>query len=157
MSWLGDFELDRENDMFWQRHKLSNGQYCMIGFERITNRCGDVEEYNVIFAVADKKKQLRGYFESSSDNTITLKSTGKCGLEALIWAKEKILEFEEELRGYKGQNVTMSIIVTGENQHRFRMYERALSRLGYKKVPGNGKRDYPWYMKKTVLKDGKLI
>lgn len=155
MGWLGNFELDRENDMLWQRHKLSNGQFCMIGFTCYTNDCGDTEDYYVCFAVADKKKQLKGYFESSSANTITLKSTGKCGIEALVWAREKIQEFEEELRGYEGQNITISIMVTGEDQRRFRMYERALSKYGYKKVPG-GKGDWPWYMKKTIIDKGRV-
>lgn len=62
MGWLGNFELDRANDMFWQRHTLSNGQVCMIGFVRDFSD-GGTEEYNVVFAVADKKKQLRAFFE----------------------------------------------------------------------------------------------
>lgn len=156
MGWLGDFELDRENDMFWQRHKLSNGQFCMIGFERIMNNCEDVEDYNVVFAVADKKKQLRGFFNGSSENTITLKSTGRCGIEALVWARDKILEFEEEMQGYEGHNVTISIMVAGEDSRRFRLYERALSRYGYKKVPGQGRGDFPWYMKKIILDKGEI-
>lgn len=157
MGWLGNFELDRENDMLWQRHKLSNGQFCMIGFERNINDCGDVEDYNVVFAVADKKKQLKGFFECSKDNTITLESTGKCGIEALIWAKDKILEFEEEMKGYEGDNITISIMVAGEDNHRFRLYERGLKRYGYKKVPGSGSGDWPWYMKKTILNKGNIV
>lgn len=156
MGWLGNFELDHENDMFWQRHKLSNGQFCMIGFQRDLSECGDVEEYNVVFAVADKKKQLRGFFENSKENTITLKSTGKCGIEALKWARDKILEFEEEMRGYEGDNVTISVMVSGEDARRFRLYERGLKRYGYRKVPGRGKGDWPWYMKKTIVDKGKI-
>lgn len=157
MGWLGNFELDRANDMFWQRHTLSNGQVCMIGFVRDFSD-GGTEEYNVVFAVADKKKQLRAFFEGSKENTITLKSTGKCGVEALYWAKDKILEFEEEIIGYnygKGDNV--AIIVTGEEKRRFRLYEKALSRYGYKKVPGSGAGDYPWYMKKILVKKGEVL
>lgn len=129
----------------------------MIGFKRDINDCGDVENYNVIFAVADKKKKLKGFFECSNNNTITLKSTGKCGIEALMWARDKILEFEEEMKGYEGDNVTISIMVAGEDNHRFRLYERGLKRYGYKKVPGRGSGDWPWYMKKTILNKSNIV
>lgn len=156
MGWLGDFELDRKHDMLWQRHRLSNSQYCMIGFVRELNSCWDVEDYYVVFAVADKKKQLRGFFDGTAENNITLKSTGRCGVEALRWARDKILEFETEMRGYEGSKVTINVMVAGEDARRFRLYERALSRYGYTKVPGRGNGDFSWYMRKTILDKGEI-
>lgn len=153
---LGIFEYDDIHEMYWCRHKLSNGQFCMIGFEYFPDEIKNYEEYNVVFAVADKKKQLREFFKGSTKDNITLKRTGKCGLEALLWAKDMILEFEEELRGFAGYNITIAIVLSGEDKHRFRIYERGLHKHGYKKVPGAGKGDYPWYMKKIVLDKGQI-
>lgn len=155
MAWLSDFEYEEDEDIYWRRHKLSNGQFCMIIFERGCSDCGDVEDYNVAFAVANKKKQLKGYFNCSKDNTITLKSTGTCGLEALRWARDTIFEFEDAIsKEYQGQHLTINIMLSGEDARRFRVYEKALSKFGYKKVPGRGNKDWPWYMKKTVLNKG---
>ncbi len=156
MGWLGDFEYNRTDSMYWRRHKLSNGQFCMIGFQQGLSDCGDMEDYNVVFAVADKKKQLRGFFNSSKENNITLKSTGKCGVEALFWARDMILEFEMQIQAFKKNNATISIMVAGEDARRFRLYERALSKYGYKKVTGRGHGDYPWYMKKIILDKGQI-
>ena len=156
MASIYDFNYDEDNDVYTRRHKLSNGQFCMIGFQCEESPCGDKWDFNVVFAVADKKKQLNGYFKANADNTITLKSTGRCGIEALKWARDTIMEFEDALLGYEGQPITISVSIAGEDQRRFRMYERAMSRYGYKKVPGVGRNDYPWYMRKIVLDRGEI-
>ena len=117
----GEFTYDRKSGGYYARHKLSNGQYCMIGLmEYYNNRTTD---YWVVFAVANKKKNLNGYFDETKDNNITLKMTGTCGVEALFWAKKMLIESGEKSK----------IIVTGEDARRFHLYERALPRLGYYK------------------------
>lgn len=75
-----------ENECYYERHRLSNGQYCMVAFYRFY-RSRSVE-YHVVFAVADKKKALNGYFDQTKDNNISLKYTGRCGAEALIWCRD---------------------------------------------------------------------
>jgi hypothetical protein len=40
-------------------------------------------EYHVVFAVADKKKALNGYFDQTKDNNISLKYTGRSALRLL--------------------------------------------------------------------------
>jgi hypothetical protein len=70
-----------ENECYYERHRLSNGQYCMVAFYRFY-RSRSVE-YHVVFAVADKKKALNGYFDQTKDNNISLKYTGRCGAAAL--------------------------------------------------------------------------
>lgn len=142
------FSYDIENDMWWCRHKLSNGQYCMIGFEDFSDDVDKVSNYNVVFAVADKKKQLRAWFENSKNSNITLKSTGRCGVEALFWARDRILDFE---RLCATSTHTSIIWVTGEDSRRFHLYERALSRYGYTKVPSPWRDgSYGWYMRKRI-------
>lgn len=153
MGWLGDFNYDRVEHLYYQRHKLSNGQFCMIGFRLEEEDYGKVENYYVIFAVANKKKHLNNYFNELKGTNITLKSTGTCGLEALIWAKNKILEFEDLMRreDYKIKlGISVNIYIAGEDNRRFRMYEKVFSKLGYTKVPG-GIGDWPWYMRKQII------
>ena len=102
----------------------------MIGFYR--HEAPRTTEYHVAFAVADKKKTLNAWFNSTSEDTITLKMTGRCGLEALYWCRDKLLEFEREV--YPHRSIDTKIVVTAEDSKRFRMYERALARYGYRKV-----------------------
>lgn len=124
-----DFTWDKESETYYRRHKLSNGQYCMIGFQRWRTDFQTI--YYVVFCVADKKKHLNGYLNQTKDDRITLKSTGRCGLEALIWAYKMMQEFEEWI--YIAPSWKVRIAVTGEDSRRFRMYERALSRRGWHK------------------------
>lgn len=129
------FTWDRGSEGYFARHRLSNGQFCMIGFYRYETQRS--MEYHVAFAVADKKKTLNAWFNGAAGDTITLKMTGRCGLEALYWCRNKMLEFEREV--YQPRNIETKIVVTAEDSRRFRMYERALSKYGYHKVKyGNG-------------------
>lgn len=139
------FTWDRESEGYFARHRLSNGQFCMIGFfEFETSRA---IAYYVAFAVADKKKALNGWFNGSSDDNITLKMTGRCGVEALYWCRDKLLEFEDWVRHPKHMDV--KIVVGGEDSKRFRMYERALKRYGYSKVWDGGE----WAMVKFLQRE----
>lgn len=52
------FTWDSESEGYYKRHKLSNGQFCQIGFYRWNGSRST--EYHVAFAVADKKKNLNG-------------------------------------------------------------------------------------------------
>ena len=134
-----------ENECYYERHRLSNGQYCMVAFYRFY-RSRSVE-YHVVFAVADKKKALNGYFDQTKDNSISLKYTGRCGAEALIWCRDKLLEFENEV--FLSDTFETKIVVYGEDHRRFRFYERALTRYGYeKKLTDDG-----WAMVKKVLRN----
>lgn len=124
------FTWNRDSGGYFARHRLSNGQFCMIGFYQYeTSRA---VEYHVAFAVADKKKTLNAWFNGTAGDTITLKMTGRCGLEALYWCRDKMLEFEQEV--HRCSHIDTKIVVGAEDSKRFRMYERALSRYGYHKV-----------------------
>lgn len=140
--YAGDFTWDKESQAFYMRHRLSNGQFCMIEFDMFeTNRA---IEYYVAFAVADKKKALNRWFNGSVNDNITLKMTGRCGLEALCWCRDRLLEFESCVHRPKSKEV--KIVVAGEDSKRLRMYSRALARYGYKKVPT----EYGWTVQKTL-------
>lgn len=156
---IWDYGYDRKNDIFFVPHTLSNGQHCMIGFTHEGDDFKRRSDFYVCFGIANKRKSVKGFFYGTKDNDITLKSTGRSGIEALKWARDRILEFEEVLSYecerdacWLGDAVT--IRVAGEDSRRFRMYERALSKYGYRKVKGE-KDDYPWYMVKTIRRERK--
>lgn len=127
---MDGFTWNKECESYFSRHRLSNGQFCMIGLYRY--EASRTTEYHVAFAVANKKKTLNAWFNGTSGDTITLKMTGRCGLEALYWCRDKLLEFEYEV--YQHRSVDTKIVVTAEDSKRFRMYERALARYSYQKV-----------------------
>ena len=124
------FTWDKESGGYYKRHKLSNGQFCQIAFYRWNGSRST--EYHVAFAVADKKKNLNGWFNQTKDDNLTLRATGRCGVEALFWARDMLLEFEKYI--FLREIEDTKIVVQGEDSRRFRLYERALSRYGYRKV-----------------------
>lgn len=128
---MSNFTWDAANQAYFARHRLANGQFCQIAFYKVYYRNRAVE-YHVAFAVADKKKQLNGWFDGTKENNIELKMTGKCGAASLIWAKNMLLAFEDEV--YVDKTVSSKIVVMGEDSRRFQLYERALSRYGYTKT-----------------------
>lgn len=143
---MNGFTWNKESEGWFARHKLSNGQFCMIAFYRWYYSRS--VEYYVAFAVANKKKNLNGWFNGTKEDNITLKMMGRCGIEALLWCRDKLLEFEREVR--IEDSMDTKICVGGADSKRFRMYERALSRYGYRKVKTNWGE---WLMVKFLQKE----
>ena len=132
-----------DEEMWYEYKDLKNGQVCGIGFEK----CDEDNRilWNVCFAIGNSKKQVRGYITGKDTYNLTLQSTGRCGLDGLIWAKDKILEFETLIVPNKLKK--NKIIIGGENSKRFHVYEKGLKRFGYIK-----ENVYPfgWYMVKNI-------
>ena len=130
-----------------KRDKLSNGQFCQIEFSEEYMPIDSRINYYVGFAIANKKKELNKWFDGK-DSSINCKTTGKCGLEGLLWAKECIKEFEEYIwEIYGGYEGGIYIIVTGEDKRRYRVYERGLRDLGFEKWNRFGE----WVLGKRVV------
>ena len=125
---------------YYKRHFLSNGQVCEIRFYKDESK----NSYSVGFCVANKKKYLNAWF-SGEKNSISYKSSGRCGLEALLWAKNQLAQFEQFI------DKPCEILITGEDQKRFRVYKWALEKCGYKminiKCLGDG---FNWAMRKMI-------
>ncbi len=148
MNTKSEFTWDQESNGWYARHRLSNGQYCMIAFfQCYTSRA---IYYYVAFAVADKKKSLNGWFSENKNNNIECRMTGRCGVEALFWCRDRILEFEKFVHRDKTYNT--KIVVQGADAKRFRLYEKGLSRYGYKKsFMGGG-----WSMVKSLGRNAEV-
>lgn len=78
--------------IYYDSIRLSNGQCACIFFYKGKNE-GNYEIYEVGFAIGRTRKQIFNTFIYESD-FLKNKETGRCGLEGLVWAKSKLLEFE---------------------------------------------------------------
>ena len=106
---------------------LASGQTIYIGLK-------DSNYYNcigyfVLVAIANKKKHIRSWLDGQM-NPIDLKSTGKCGLEGLFWAKAAIKEFEIFIKE-KYPNEMVKIEIFWADQRRFHVYRRGLPDYQY--------------------------
>lgn len=67
--------------------KLSNGQSAVICFgKNYRHEIGSGYDYAVAFAIANKKKVLRQWLNSDGYGDLDMTTTGKCGVEGLLWA-----------------------------------------------------------------------
>lgn len=109
--------------IYTDRQRLKNGQTAWIFFQKEDYH---ITEYWVAFAVSDKRKYIKNWLLGNR-NPIDNEITGKCGIEGLIWAKNKLLEFEQEI------NVKpFKIMVRGADSRRTQFYKKALLKFGYK-------------------------
>lgn len=115
-----------EEKMFSDKLKLPSGQTVCIMFQQSWGK--SVVYFSIGLEIYHKRKQVLNLYN---------KQTGKDGLTGLIWAKNKILEFEDYLKSeesrYSIYNYPMAIIYcTWTDNQRRRVYERGLSRIGFK-------------------------
>lgn len=126
-NFLRFYDEDENSDVYFKRTKLSNGQLAEILFEE-TYRRGKYADYNVVFVIGSKRKKLNC---TMMEHT----TTGKVGLEGLLWAKQQIIEFEKfilELYPFeKFPNEKVYISVGWADNRRRNVYERGLKKLGY--------------------------
>ena len=108
---------------FYKIDKLSNRQSIGIFFTEYST--GKRSYYNVAMAIANKRKYILDWI---LDNySFENKSTGKCGLEGLVWAKKRLIEFE------KSEHVRIGdvIEISWSDNRRRDAYEHALKKIGY--------------------------
>jgi hypothetical protein len=127
---MSDFKRLRENGCFYGYYdntKLSNGQTAAIFF--FDNCDINHNEFSVSFIIANKKKDINGWLHGEKD-LMNNQQTGKCGLEGLIWAKKKLLEFEAFINESVFYKNSIMVIYWTNNKRRD-VYEKALSKIGY--------------------------
>lgn len=128
MSNKGFLDMEDEDGYktYYKMKLMKNKQTAGIFFHRSYYK--DETHFDVGFAVANKKKDVKAWYVGEGD--LTLNQTGKCGLEALTWAKQQIIEFENYIKEkYSGKK---SICVGWDDSKRKRVYLRGLQGLDFK-------------------------
>lgn len=147
---MDNFCYNKEEDMFYIYHTFSNNQIGFMGFQmgHPDDNTKNYLEINTVLAIADKKKYIRQWIKGQ-ENPLELVSTGKCGLEGLLWAKKTLFLFEERIQNYAKRYSydRINIYFSGANKKRFQVYYKALHKYGYRKV--NYKNT--WYGMKTII------
>lgn len=117
----------KNNEGFYFAEKVfKSGMTGRIEIGDFTNNSNKKIYWSVFLVVYHKRKQI---------NTLTLKQTGKDGLEPLIWAKQAILSFESILiKSDFHENLPTYIYVGADDKRRFRAYQKGLSRHGFRKA-----------------------
>jgi hypothetical protein len=83
--------------------------------------------YEIGFGIGDTEKQIKSWWNGKlGGRAINDKSTGKSGLEGLMWAKGLLRDMIEENRLQPGL-----MIVQGTDEKRFRAYGKGLKRMGF--------------------------
>ena len=110
---------------YYGSEKLSNNQTISIFFLH-EYKLGKID-YAVVLAISNKKKHINEWLTGKRD-VLSDQETGKCGIEGLLWAKRKLIEFEEHI-SWRSEQITINIDWT--DNRRKRVYERGLLTLGY--------------------------
>lgn len=90
--------------------------------------------WTIAFCVSKKKKYVKQWMNGGC-SVLDEKITGKGDLTSLIWAKNKLIEFEEELK--KGEifmydNTSNKIVIHWDDNKRRNAYEKYLTKkMGY--------------------------
>lgn len=134
-------KLDRKLYRFLEIEQLDNG--LTAGFEAWLDHCDRDPKDNslvcvwtIAFCVGKKKKHVKKWFNGGC-SVIDEKITGKGDISSLIWAKNKLIELEQELTDGESlstvDDVTNKIVVKWADNRRRNVYEKYLTKkLGYK-------------------------
>lgn len=139
-------KFNYKGDYWYEYITLSNGQTAAIIFDRYDT--AKVVYYYVMFAIGSKRKHVDAWLFSQAANDLDCNTTGKCGIEGLIWAYTKLQEFENVSR-IDNNSKEVRIIIQGSDSRRFRIYEHFLKRLGYIK---RLEQKYGWCLVKILNK-----
>jgi hypothetical protein len=143
---------DKIEPTYYDSIRLSSGQTAMIffylGYRSFGKDGITCNNYHVEFAIGKSRHQIMKNFYGlngksihrektehyysdhvKKENSLKLVTTGKCGLEGLLWAKKKILEFEKYLR--KNSENPCSIHISGSDERRLKAYAWGLKKCGY--------------------------
>lgn len=86
--------------------------------------------YSVALSIGKKKKKVMGFMTEGVHSNFGETNVGS-GLEPLIWAKQRIIEFIEMKKLCICQ-LPIYIYVEGADSRRYRVYKWALTKIGFK-------------------------
>lgn len=127
-----------ENGDYVTEKVFKSGMTGRIEISYFFNKSGKRVYWGVFLVIYHKRKQI---------DTLTLKQTGRDGLEPLVWAKQAVLAFEDFLVE-RGSNYDLPnyIYIGAEDKRRFRAYQKGLGSSGFRKVFVDGN----WVLVKEV-------
>jgi hypothetical protein len=102
---------------------LPSGNTIKIEFDEIKDDEHRKYYYNIYLVTMHKRK---------SEFDTVLKITGRDGIIGLLWAKQKIVEFENYITDYHKGDGEIVIYCWWEDNRRRKVYEYGLKPLGYK-------------------------
>lgn len=111
---------NKEGQGYYDTTILPSGQTIRVEFEESWSN--SKYHYNVYLVISNKRKQA---------NQTTLITTGKDGLKGLLWAKKKIIEFEEFIKE-EIKDIPIIIYCYWDCNRRRDVYKRGLKNLGYR-------------------------
>lgn len=107
------------NGGYFDTMLLPSGQTIRIEFQEDWSKTK--WHYNIYLVISHKRKQ--------SDD-VYMKSTGKDGLKGLIWARDKIIEFEGFIKEIH-LGIPIIIYFSWDDNRRRNVYKRGLRGMGY--------------------------
>lgn len=110
---------DKGDTSFIATERFESGSTCHLEIF-LYNRTIDTEIYGVCFEI--KRKRTMDTF---------LKITGEDGIKPLLWAKKKILDFEERISEISYSD-NISLFVGWDDSRRKKVYIRGLKNNGYR-------------------------
>lgn len=119
------YEIKRKDDPDYWRSWIYTAKNEYNQYLRFEIYLAQGYYYNVVFYIANKRKQGFQY----------LKQTGKDGIKSLIWAKNCLIDFINNHPKYVELH---PIKIWADDSRRMRIYKRALMPLGFKYIPNNG-------------------
>lgn len=111
--------IAEDGDGYFDTEILPSGQTIRIEFQEEWSK--SKFHYNIYLVTSHKRKQ--------ADRTV-LKQTGKDGLKGLLWAKKKVIEFEEFIKEEKA-GTPVIIYCFWEDNRRRNAYAKGLKDIGY--------------------------
>lgn len=116
------FKSSEEDGDYWEtRKKFPSGMTAVFRMEFV-DETDDSMTFNVDYFITRKRNKRPGHREV----------TGKDGLEPAIWALEKLEEFEKHVNSlYEPETYSTRIEVGADDDRRWKIYERVLTRRGY--------------------------
>jgi hypothetical protein len=117
---------------------LSNGQHAAM-YVMVENPEGYYAHY-VGLCIGNTKRQCNDWWQGRQNRrvrSVNLKSTGKCGIEGLVWALNQLLDLEKRLTACLKDGNFEVIVIAAEDNKRASAYER-LKKYGYQEASYNG-------------------
>lgn len=105
---------------YYDTELLPSGQTIRIEFQEDWSKTKYY--YNIYLVISNKRKQSEYNYG---------KTTGKDGLKGLLWARGRIVEFEEFIKE-KHKGIPVIIYCSWDDNRRRKAYERGLRNKGYK-------------------------